>query len=162
MNAILPTRLDAPEHGADRERRAALLASLVRGLTEAMLASVQRTTEQNWTAARVLLARSQAANLHECAESSTMTWRWSWRSFQICATTAAQVLDLCRDHAQSTTDDLWRVLRQAGVGLPGIDGQRSLELQAALRAVDAAFTAYIGAVGGLQRGLVALAQGENE
>jgi hypothetical protein len=162
MNAPLPIRLAAPKHGLDDDRRAALLASLVRGLADALLASVQRTTELNWAAARMLLARSHAANLHECAENSTMAWRWSWRSFRICATTAAQVLDLCRDHAQSTTEDLWRALRQAGAGLPGIDGERSLESQSALRAVESASAAYLGAVSGLHRDLVALAQGEGE
>ncbi len=146
---------------ADGERCAAA-ASLTRALAEALLASVQRTTELNWHAARLLLARGYAANWRDCADNSVLTWRWSWHSYQVCATTAAQVLDLCRDHAQSTTDDLWRALRQSTAKLPGVDGQRSLELQSALRAVESAFASYMGAVSGLQRDLVALAQGEGE
>ncbi len=158
----LPIPIDrAPIDPANGERLAAL-ATLTRALAEALLASVQRTTELNWHAARLLLARGYAANWREASENSALTWRWSWRSYQVCATTAAQVLDLCRDHAQSTSDDLWRVLRSANTAMPGVDGRRSLELQSALRAVESAFAAYIGAVSGLQRDLVALAQGEGE
>jgi len=142
--------------------RIAAVASLSRALAEAMLSSVQRTTELNWHAARLLLARGCAANWREHSENSAVTWRWSWYSYQVCATTAAQVLELCRDHAQSTTDDLWRTLRQASASLPGVDGQRALQLQSGLRAVESAFTTYIGAVSGFQRDLAALAQGENE
>lgn len=161
MNAPLPTLLEPPPQVGDDDRRAALLASLIRDLTEAMLASVQRTTELNWAASRVLLARSYAANLHDCADGSTMAWRWSWRSFQICATTAAQVLDLCRDHAQSTSEDLWRALRQASANLPGVDGQRAAGLQTSLHAMESAFDAYLNTVAGFQRDLVSLAQEDN-
>jgi hypothetical protein len=161
MNAPLPRQIEMPAHAIVDDRRAALLASLVRGLAEAMLTSVQRTTELNWAAARLLLARSNAANLHECANGSTMAWRWSWRSFRICATTAAQVLDLCRDHAQSTSEDLWRGLRQASANLPGIDDPRTAGLQASLRAMEATFDAYLNAVAGFQRDLVSLAQEES-
>jgi hypothetical protein len=158
----LPIPIDRQMIDPANGERFAAIAALTRGLAEALLASVQRTTELNWHAARLLLARGYAANWREYTENSALTWRWSWHSYQVCATTAAQVLDLCRDHAQSTTDDLWRALRQASARLPGIDGQRSLELQSALRAVEAASSAYIGAVSGLQRDLVALAQGDGE
>jgi hypothetical protein len=142
--------------------RFAAAASLTRALADTLLASVQRTTELNWHASRLLLARNCAAGWRDGAESNALAWRWSWRSYQVCSTTAAQVLELVRSHNQAATDDLWRLLRQAVAALPAIDGRRALELQESVRAIEAAFDGYLNAVAGLQRDLITIAQEEVE
>lgn len=158
----MPLTIERPAHVAANGERFSAAAALLRALAEAMLASVQRTTEMNWNAARLLLARSYASNWREYSENSATTWRWSWRSYQVCATTAAQVLELCREHAESTNEDMWRTLRQTSAQVPGLNGQQGQQLQSSLRAVESAFSAYLGAVGSLQRQLAALAQGDDQ
>jgi hypothetical protein len=161
MTTTLPVPVQLRANGpADGERLAAA-AKLTRALADTLLASVQRTTELNWHASRLLLARNCATNWRDHAENSAVAWRWSWHAYQICTTTAAQVLDLVRSHAQAGSDDLWRGLRQASAALPGVDGRRALELQASLRAIESAFDAYLAAVASLQRELIGLAQQES-
>ncbi len=139
--------------------RLAVAARLIRALAEAVLASVQHTTELNWQAARRLLAATQSPQLRQRAERSVQGWQLSWHAYLVCSTTAAEVLELTRAHVQSHTDELWRTLHDSGLTeLPGVDAGHARELQQCTRDVQAAWAAYLDAVLTLRRRLMNIAQ----
>lgn len=116
-------------------------AALARTLSEALLANVQNTTALNVAASRALL---QHAHIRPPAHVGPRTeqWRWTWRSFEICATSADQILGLVRNNVERSTAALWANAEQvvdsmAEQGQAGAD-----DLRAAFAAVQAAQTAY--------------------
>jgi hypothetical protein len=153
-----PAPAGAPGHALPAQRMARN-ASLLRALTAALLAGVQRTTELNWQAARLLLAAGPTADWRANADRAVQSWRMSWRAYQVCAVTASEVLDLVRAQAQAEGDDLWRVLQQLAPG-GGDHGAPTAGLQSSLQQVQASFGAYLQAVLALQRELAALALGD--
>jgi len=144
---------------SDTADPAAAAGRLMRALAEALLTGVQRTTELNWQAARKLLVASHSPTWPEQAEQTLQAWRLSWRAYRVCSTTAAEVLELTREHVQSDTDEIWRALQRAGLQLPGVDPQRAHEIRRRTRDAQQAFSAYLECVLALQRELIAVAQG---
>lgn len=86
-------------------RQATLLARL---LGEQLLANVQRTAALNFAAADALLAHARIPK-PPSFERRCEDWRWAWRSFEICATSADQMLNLSRGHLERNTDELWHL-----------------------------------------------------
>lgn len=160
MNArIEPLRLlnDTADRSDQAAGRLARSASLSRALTAALLAGVQRTTELNWQAARLLLACRPEADWRANADRAVQSWRMSWRSYQVCSVTASEVLELVTAQVEAGSDDLWGVLQQLA---PDGDGAQAARLHASLQQVQSRFGAYLQAVFALQRELAALAQGD--
>jgi len=118
-------------------QRAALWA---RQLADVMLAHVQNTASLNLTAARALLSHARIPT-PAGLERRSDTWRHSWRSFEVCATSADQVLQMSRGHVERTTSALWQatecILNQAAL----VQHDRLADLRssfAALREAQAA------------------------
>jgi len=159
-HAALAAAAPAGPHAAAARTREALAqqcAALMRQLADAMLANVQNTASLNLTAARAVLAHARIptpANLQQRSD----TWRQSWRSFEICATSADQVLNLTRGHVERTTAALWRTTERLLDDMQQFDHARVTALRKAFDAARAAQTAYWQATQHVHHELVALAQ----
>ena len=132
----------AGAHGASEQRETLVQqsAALARQLADVMLANVQNTASLNLSAARALLAHARIPSPPNLQQRSD-TWRYSWRSFEVCATSANQMLNLTRGHVERTTAALWRTTERLVDELQQIDGARVVALReafAALRAAQAA------------------------
>jgi len=141
--------------GTPRETLVQQSALLARQLADAMLANVQNTASLNLTAARALLAHARIpapAGLQQRSD----TWRHSWRSFEVCATSADQILNLTRGHVERTTAALWRTTERLVDDLQQIDAARLVALREAFAAMRAAQAAYWEATRHAHHGLVDL------
>jgi hypothetical protein len=150
----------APAHATASDAREALVqqcAALMRQLADAMLANVQNTASLNLTAARALLAHARLpapANLQQRSE----TWRHSWRSFEVCATSADQVLNLTRGHVERTTAALWRATERLLDEVEQLERMQAGTLRNAFDAMRNAQAAYWQATQQAHHALVSLAQ----
>ena len=149
----------APAHAAADARETLLqpCAALMRQLADVMLANVQNTASLNLTAARALLAHARIptpANLQQRSE----TWRHSWRSFEVCATSADQVINLTRGHVERTTAALWRTTERLLDDVEQLERMRAGTLRNAFDAMRSAQAAYWQATQQAHHALVALAQ----
>ena len=136
------------------------LTLLARVLSEVMLANVQNAASLNLSAARALLAHARIpapASLDRRNE----TWRWTWRNFEICATSADQVLNLTRGHVDRTTAGLWRAVERLFRDLTQVQGQQIDDLRDAFDTLREAQSAYWRAAQHAHNELVALAQEPN-
>ena len=158
-HAALAAAAPAGPHAAAARTREALVqqcAALMRQLADAMLAHVQNTASLNLTAARAVLAHARIptpANLQHRSD----TWRQSWRSFEICATSADQVLNLTRGHVERTTAALWRTTERLLDDMQ-LDGARGAAVREAFDAARAAQATLWQATQQVHHELVALAQ----
>ena len=150
-----------PAHHTDaaraRETLVQQVAALARQLAEVMLANVQNTASLNLTASRALLAHARIptpANLQQRSD----TWRHSWRSFEICATSADQVLNLTRGHVERTTAALWRSTERVVDDMQQLEGTRVTALREAFAAMRAAQAACWQATQRVHEDLVAMVQ----
>jgi hypothetical protein len=140
-----------------RETLVQQCAALARQIADVLLANVQNTTSLNLSAARVLLAHGRIpvpANLQQRSD----TWRHSWRSFEICATSADQVLNLTRGHVERTTAALWRTTERLLDEMQQLDGVRAAALRSAFDGAREAQSAYWQATQQVHSELVALVQ----
>jgi hypothetical protein len=157
-HAALVAAAPAGSHAArTREALVQQCAALMRQLADTMLAHVQNTASLNLTAARAVLAHARfptPANLQQRSD----TWRQSWRSFEICATSADQVLNLTRGHVERTTAALWRTTERLIDEVQQIDGTRAAAVRAAFDATRAAQAALWQATQQAHHELVALVQ----
>jgi hypothetical protein len=131
----------AAQPGQERETLVQQSAALARQLADVMLANVQNTASLNLTAARALLAHARIpapANLQQRSD----TWRYSWRSFEVCATSADQMLNLTRGHVERTTSALWRATERLVDEMQQLDGAHVVALRETFAAMRAAQAAY--------------------
>jgi hypothetical protein len=150
----------AGERAAATQARESLVqqsAALARQLADVMLANVQNTASLNLSAARALLAHARVAT-PAGLEHRSDTWRHSWRSFEVCATSADQVLNLTRGHVERTTAALWRVTERLLGGATQAQRERLVDLQAAFAAMRDAQAAYWQAAQQVHSELVATVQ----
>jgi len=105
MNAqVIPLRQSAAA-AAGGVQRASLLA---RVLGELMLAQVQHATRLHLDAARLLLRHTRLPRPQLPAQRDD-EWRTAWRGFEICATTADQIIGLTREQGRRSSVHLWRL-----------------------------------------------------
>jgi hypothetical protein len=159
---VLPIRREAaaantPPAPPTREDVVRQTACLARTLADVLMANVQNTTSLNLAAARALLTHARIP-VRAGVEQHQESWRTAWRSFEICATSADQVLGLTRGHAEHTTAALWRSAERMLEELALAQAQRVSELLAGFEALRAAQDAYWQAAQRTHRELVALAQ----
>jgi hypothetical protein len=140
-----------------RETLVQQTAALARQLADVMLANVQNTASLNLTAARVLLAHARMPAPAHLAHRSD-TWRHSWRSFEVCATSADQMLHLTRGHVERTTSALWRVTERLVDEMAQVQPEHVAGLQAAFTAMREAQAAYWQAAQQVHNDLVTLVQ----
>ena len=159
-HAALAAAAPSGPHAAaahSRETQVQLCAALMRQLADAMLSHVQNTASLNLTAARAVLAHARIptpANLQHRSDS----WRQSWRSFEICATSADQMLNLSRGHVERTTAALWRTTERLLDDMQQLDGTRVAALRETFDAARTAQAALWQATQQVHHELVALAQ----
>lgn len=148
---------DAAKTTEQRETLVRQSAALARQLADVLLANVQNTASLNLTAARALLAHARIpapANLQQRGD----TWRTSWRSFEVCATSADQILNLTRGHVERTTAALWRTTERLLDDMQQIEGARMLTVREAFSLMRAAQATYWQATQQVHHELVALVQ----
>jgi len=148
------------ERASATQAREALVqrsAALARQLADVMLANVQNTASLNLSAARALLAHARLPTPPGLEQRSD-TWRHSWRSFEVCATSADQVLNLTRGHVERTTAALWRTTDRLIEELAHTQQQQVLGLRAAFAAMRDAQAAYWQAAQQVHSDLIALVQ----
>lgn len=136
----------------------AALAQLTHDLSLALMQGVQQIAQLNIATSRALLGQGGAAP-NARLEVSADAWRFSWRSYEICATTAATILKLCQSQARISSDDLWRALEDALARMPQVDLQRVRETRVAFEGMRNAYAAYFDAALATHRALLTLAQG---
>jgi hypothetical protein len=142
MNAAAPIAQVVPfpaNNAAQPALQAA--AALARTLAESLLANVQNTTALNVAAARALL---QHARIKPPAGFGPRTeqWRWAWRSFEICATSADQILGLARGHVERSTSALWGSAQRLLDDLEAQGAAQAADLRRAFESLQAAQSAY--------------------
>lgn len=140
-----------------REQIVRRTAMLARTLAEVLMSNVQNTASLNLSCARALLAHARIpapASLPQHTDS----WRTTWRSFEVCATSADQMLNLTRGHVDRTTAALWRGAERLLEELALAHAARVNELLASFDALRAAQDAYWQAAQQTHEELLALAQ----
>jgi len=140
-----------------RETLVQQAAALARRLVDVMLANVQNTASLNFTAARAVFAHAHIPT-PKGFEQRSDTWRQSWRTFEVCATSADQVIGLTRGHVERTTSALWRVTERLVDEAAQAQQERRADLRAAFDAMRQAQAAYWQATQQVHRELVALVQ----
>jgi hypothetical protein len=159
-HAALAAAAPSGPHAAaarSRETQVQLCAALMRQLADAMLSHVQNTASLNLTAARAVLAHARIPTPPNLQHRSD-TWRQSWRSFEICATSADQMLNLSRGHVERTTAALWRTTERLLDDMQQLDGARVAALRETFDAARAAQAGLWQATQQVHHELVALAQ----
>lgn len=109
----------------------AVTAQLLHELTNALMQGVHETAALNVATVCALLAPGDgklSGELHRVTES----WRFSWRAFEICAKTAASVLNLAESQARTGFDALWRSFESNVDGHAAFDGEQTDALRNAL------------------------------
>jgi hypothetical protein len=134
------------------------LAQLAQALVRILMNGVQRTTELNLATCRALLGQTQLPAPAE-VERHVDAWRFSARAWDICATTAAQVLRLVNAHARATRAALSQTLVDDLERLAQLDAAATAELRARFEHLDALGDAYFEAAIDAQRGLLNLFSG---
>lgn len=148
---------NAASAAASREELVRQTALLARTLADVLLANVQNTASLNLSAARALLTHARIPT-PQGAEQHSENWRTAWRSFEVCATSADQMLNLTRGHVERTTAALWRGAERLLDELAQAQAQRVNELLASFDALRAAQDAYWQAAQRSYGELVALAR----
>ena len=161
IETLRPRDRAAPAQRADEQAglRLARGAAMMSAFAGALLAGVQRTTELNWQALRLLLAAPQSSDWRAQADRVVQSWRMSWRTYQVCSVTASDVLELVRAQVDADSDDLWRVLQQLAPA-DGPAAEQTAQMHAALQQVQSSFATYLQSVLALQRELATLARGD--
>ena len=131
---------------------------LARLLAELMIANVQQATALNRSAADTLLARAKLA-MPARFDQADEAWRMSWRSFEICATTADRVIGLTREHAQRTSEGLWRAAERLFSQLSPAQAAQLEPLRHAFTILREAQETYLRATQTAHQRVIALAQG---
>jgi hypothetical protein len=150
----------ADPHAATAEAREQIVhrtAMLARTLADVLMTNVQNTASLNLACARALLAHARIPAPNNLPHH-TDTWRTTWRSFEVCATSADQMLNLTRGHVERTTAALWRGAERLLDELAQAHAARVNELLASFDALRAAQDAYWRAAQHTHEELVALAQ----
>jgi len=157
--ALVAARPGAPNEDAGRERESLVqqAAALARQLADVMLANVQNTASLNLSAARAVLAHARIPTPPNMQHRSD-TWRHSWRSFEICATSADQVLNLTRGHVERTTAALWHTTGRMLDEMRRFEGANAVALREFFGAMKAAQTAYWEAAQQVHNQLVSMVQ----
>jgi len=156
-SAVSPASSDRTRSGQARETLVQQAAALARQLADVMMANLQNTASLNFTAARALLAHAHLPTPPGLAQRSD-SWRHSWRTFEVCATSADQVIALTRGHVERTTAALWRVTERLLDDASQSQQSHPSELRTAFAAMREAQATYWQAAQQVHRKLVSAVQ----
>lgn len=156
--AAAPAKAAEPQAAAEvREQIVHRTAMLARTLADVLMSNVQNTASLNLSCARALLAHARIPAPASAPQHSD-SWRSTWRSFEVCATSADQMLNLTRGHVERTTAALWRGAERLLEELALAHAARVNELLASFDALRTAQDAYWQAAQQTHEELLALAQ----
>jgi hypothetical protein len=147
-----------PRAAAAREPQAALLAEFAQALVRTLLQGVHDAANLNVATVHALLAPGDG-NVQADLGRLTESWRFSWRAYEISATTAANVMRLTEAHARSGSEALWRLFERTVDGAPSFDGDNVARLRHAFDGLRAAQLAAFNAAIEAHRCLITLATG---
>ncbi len=139
----------------------AATAQLLHALTNALMQSVHEAATLNVATVRMLLAPSNGSLGGELQRISD-SWRFSWRSFEICAKTAASVLDLAETQARSGFETLWKSFESNVEGRAAFDDDRTDALRDALAELKVVQIRYFEAAIEAHRRLITLVAGARQ
>ncbi len=139
----------------------AVIAQLMHALTNALMQSVHEAATLNVATVRALLAPSDG-KLSGDLQRITETWRFSWRSFEICAKTAASVLNLAEMQARTGFDALWKSFESNVEGRAAFDDERTEALRDALSELKAVQIRYFEAAIEAHRHMITLVAGARQ
>ena len=136
--------------------QATLLAQFGQALTRALMQGVHDAASLNVATVHALLSPSDgslAAEFSRAAES----WRFSWRTYEISAITAADVMRLSELHARKGFDVLWELFERDVEGKPTFDSTTVGQLREAFEGLRASQLQVFEAAIEVHRRLIALA-----
>jgi hypothetical protein len=148
----------APEETERAAPAAGALAHLANGLAHALMLGVQRVAELNIATTRALLAQGGSVAGGR-VEGIAEAWRFSWRSYEICSTTAATILRLCQSQARASFDELWIALEDGLAQMPQVELRHVRDMRIAFQAMRSAYSNYFDAALQTHRALQSLAAG---
>jgi hypothetical protein len=132
------------------------LAQFAQALVRALMQGVQDAANLNVATVRALLTPSDRG-MHADASRVAESWRSSWRTYEICATTAANVMLLAEAHARNGFAAVWNTFEQAVGEEAALSATHVARLREAFESLRSAqFTAFNAAIEA-HRCLIALA-----
>jgi hypothetical protein len=143
-----------PAGGAQAE----LLSELVQALIGALMQGVDDAANLSVATVRALLAPADGttkAELQRLAEA----WQFSWRTCEICATTAANVMRLTAAHERSGFERSLKIFERETGSKPLLDQTTIAELRAAFEGLRTAQAHAFESAIQTHRCLVGLARG---
>jgi hypothetical protein len=149
---VLPTPLRAV---TARGEHATLTAQFAQALTRALMQGVHDAASLNVATVHTLLAPTDGSLLVEFGRAVD-AWRFSWRTYEISATTAANVMRLSESHARKGLDLLCEFFDREVDGKP-FDTENVDALRNALEALRAAQLQVFEAAIEAHRRLITLA-----
>ena len=141
-----------------RTSQADVTAQLLHALTNALMQGVHEAATLNVATVHALLA-PRDGKLSGELQRITESWRFSWRSFEVCARTAASVLNLAETQARTGFDALCKSFENNVDGRAGFDGEQTDALRDALSELRAVQVRYFEAAIEAHRRLIVLATG---
>lgn len=141
-----------------RAPQVAVTAQLLHALTNALMQGVHEAAALNVATVHALLA-PRDGKLSGELQRITDSWRFSWRSFEICARTAASVLNLAETQARTGFDALCNSFESNIEGRAGFDSEQTDALREALSELRTVQIRYFEAAIEAHRRLIVLVAG---
>jgi hypothetical protein len=138
--------------------QATVLAQLAQALTRALMQGVHDAARLNVATVHALLAPTDGSVEAELGRASE-SWRFSWRTYEISAATAANVMRLSEVHARKGFDSLWEMFERQVDGQPSFDPASVGALRDAFEELRAAQLQMFEAAIEAHRRLITLATG---
>ncbi|HEU0204599.1 MAG TPA: hypothetical protein VFR86_29660 [Burkholderiaceae bacterium] len=143
----------------DTAPQAALTAQLLQALTRALMQGVHEAASLNVATVQALLAPTDGSLKGELGRV-TESWRFSWRTYQICATTAANVMRLADAHTRAGVDALWNLFEKHVDNASTLEPTQADALREALDALRESQRRYFEAAIETHRRLIGLVSGD--
>jgi len=138
--------------------QAAQLAELAQALVRVLMEGVHEAANLSVATVRALLVPADGttrAELQRLAEA----WHFSWRTYEVCATTAAEVMRLTTARGRKDFDRLWEIFEREIDGKPSFDQAAISELRAAFEGLRTAQSQVFESAIQTHRRLIMLAKG---
>jgi hypothetical protein len=136
--------------------QATALAQFAQVLARTLMEGVHDAANLNVATVHALLAPTDGSLQSEWTRL-TESWRFSWRTYEIAATTAASVMRLAEAHSRNSVDLLWATFEQAADGDATLDGSHIDRLRETFESLRAAQAAAFDAAIEAHRSLIAIA-----
>jgi len=157
-----PSKLRPPRPVAASRPQATRLAEFAQALIRTLMQSIHGAASLNLATVHALLAPTDDgvdAEMNAALNRASDSWRFSWRTYEISATTAATVMRLAETHARAGFDSLWDLFEREVDGQAPFDPATIGDLRAAFEGLRAAQLQVFDAAIEAHRRLITLAMG---